>query len=166
MSSRSSFSHSCRLISHVCFASVHPLSAMHFLHSCMLRYIMHFTYVTFFSSTAHFTVKWIVPHDQRKKDHWGCPLTQVGPNAATGVTIRLTMSYAVMHLKGDWHEIFDFRFFFMNQCPPGPQVFHWILIEFFRKFEEIHIWELMFNTGEQFIFPRCCWYRTEKNQKA
>jgi hypothetical protein len=23
--------------------------------------------------------------------------------------------------------------FFMNQCPPGPQVFHWGCFEFFRK---------------------------------
>jgi hypothetical protein len=29
----------------------------------------------------------------------------------------------------------DFRLqvFFMNQCPPGPQVFHWSLFEFFSK---------------------------------
>ncbi len=27
--------------------------------------------------------------------------------------------------------------FFMYQCPPGPQVFHWSLFEFFRKFAEI-----------------------------
>jgi hypothetical protein len=25
----------------------------------------------------------------------------------------------------------------MNQCPPGPQVFHWSLFEFFRKFADI-----------------------------
>ena len=25
----------------------------------------------------------------------------------------------------------------MNQCPPGPQVFHWSHFEFFRKFAEI-----------------------------
>ena len=33
----------------------------------------------------------------------------------------------------------DFRsqFFFMNQCPPGPQVFHCSHFEFFRKFAEI-----------------------------
>ncbi len=40
-------------------------------------------------------------------------------------------------LKGAWHEIFDFRFFFINQCPPGPQVFHWGRFECFRKFAEI-----------------------------
>jgi hypothetical protein len=67
----------------------------------------------------------------------------------------------------------------MSQCPPGPQVVHWGLFEFFRKFAGR---ELMFitgvhdtgdklfssvndtgekfiagvvNTGEQFIFPRC-----------
>jgi hypothetical protein len=33
----------------------------------------------------------------------------------------------------------DFRFqvFFMNLCPPGPQVFHWSRSEFFRKFADI-----------------------------
>jgi hypothetical protein len=25
----------------------------------------------------------------------------------------------------------------MNQCPPGPQVFHWDRFKFFRKFTEI-----------------------------
>jgi hypothetical protein len=25
----------------------------------------------------------------------------------------------------------------MNQCPPGPQVFHWCRFDFFRKFAEI-----------------------------
>ncbi len=40
-------------------------------------------------------------------------------------------------LKGVWHEIFDFRFFFINQCPPGLWVFHWDRFEFFRKFAEI-----------------------------
>jgi hypothetical protein len=69
----------------------------------------------------------------------------------------------------------------MNQCPPGPQVFHWSLYEFLRKIRR-DIRELMFITGvndtgdklfsgvndtgekfiagvvdagEQFIFPRC-----------
>ncbi len=27
-------------------------------------------------------------------------------------------------LKGVWHEIFDFRFFFVNQCSPGPCRWH------------------------------------------
>ena len=38
-----------------------------------------------------------------------------------------------------WSLTRDFRsqFFFMNQCPPGPQVFHWSHFEFFRKFAEI-----------------------------
>ena len=34
----------------------------------------------------------------------------------------------------------------MNQCPPGPKVFHWGRLEFFRKFAEIFT-ELMFITG-------------------
>jgi hypothetical protein len=33
----------------------------------------------------------------------------------------------------------------MNQCPPGPQVFHWSHFEFFRKFAEIR--KLLFITG-------------------
>jgi hypothetical protein len=32
---------------------------------------------------------------------------------------------------------FSTSVFFMNQCPPGPQVFHWGRFEFFRKFAEI-----------------------------
>jgi hypothetical protein len=39
-------------------------------------------------------------------------------------------------LKGVWHEIFDFSFFVINQCPPEPRVSHWDW-EFFRKFAEI-----------------------------
>jgi hypothetical protein len=34
----------------------------------------------------------------------------------------------------------------MNQCPPGPQVFHWGRFEFFRKFAR-DIREVMFITG-------------------
>jgi hypothetical protein len=48
------FSHFCRRISHEFFASVHPLSAMHFLHSYMLFYTaFHIRHV--FPSTALFT---------------------------------------------------------------------------------------------------------------
>jgi hypothetical protein len=51
----------------------------------------------------------------------------------------------------------------MNQCPPGPQVFHWDRFEFVRKFAEIFIFiagvidtgEKLFSgvndTGEKFI---------------
>jgi hypothetical protein len=31
----------------------------------------------------------------------------------------------------------------MNQCPPGPQVFHWGRFEFFRKFAEISVNEYL-----------------------
>ncbi len=41
---------------------------------------------------------------------------------------------ALFCLKGVWHEIIGF---FMNQCPPGHQVFHWGHFEFFWKFAEI-----------------------------
>jgi hypothetical protein len=36
----------------------------------------------------------------------------------------------------------------MNQCPPGPQVFHWGRFEFFRKFAEIFANEY-FDTGDK-----------------
>jgi hypothetical protein len=37
----------------------------------------------------------------------------------------------------------------MNQCPPGPQVFHWGRFEFFRNFSEIFANE--YDTGKKFI---------------
>jgi len=39
--------------------------------------------------------------------------------------------------KGSLTRDFRLQVFFMNQCPPGPQVFHWSHFEFFRKFAEI-----------------------------
>ncbi len=39
--------------------------------------------------------------------------------------------------KGSLTRDFWLQVFFMNQCPPGPQVFHWGRFEFFRKFAEI-----------------------------
>jgi hypothetical protein len=50
------FSHFCRRISHEFFASVHPLSAMHFM---LLIYCVIYC-------TANFSVKCIVLHDLRK----------------------------------------------------------------------------------------------------
>ena len=40
-------------------------------------------------------------------------------------------------VKGSLTRDFRSQFFFMNQCPPGPPVFHWGRFEFFRKFAEI-----------------------------
>ncbi len=40
-------------------------------------------------------------------------------------------------IKGSLTRDFRHPIFIMNQCPPGPQVFHWGHIEFFRKFAEI-----------------------------
>ncbi len=40
-------------------------------------------------------------------------------------------------LKGSLTREFRLQVFFMNQCPPGPQVFHWGRLEFFWKFAEI-----------------------------
>ncbi len=69
----------------------------------------------------------------------------------------------------------------MNQCPPGPQVFHWSHFEFFRKFAEIFanyffyffnflIFYLFFiffyffivqwcQRHRRKIYCRCCWHR-------
>jgi hypothetical protein len=41
------------------------------------------------------------------------------------------------NFKGSLTRDFRLQVFFMNQCPPGPQVFHWSHFEFFRKFAEI-----------------------------
>jgi hypothetical protein len=35
-------------------------------------------------------------------------------------------------VKGSLTRDFRLQVFFMNQCPPGPQVFHWGHFEFFR----------------------------------
>ncbi len=96
-----------------------------------------------------------------------------------------------MQLKGVWHEIFDLKFFSWISVPQAPKY----SIGAFLIFSKIRgdIQELMFiagvndtgdklfscvnNTGkkfiagvvdtsEQFIFLRCRWYRSEKNQKA
>jgi hypothetical protein len=40
-------------------------------------------------------------------------------------------------LKGSLTRDFRLQVFFMNQCPPGPQVFHWGHLELFLKFAEI-----------------------------
>jgi hypothetical protein len=41
------------------------------------------------------------------------------------------------YFKGSLTRDFRLQVFFMNQCPPGPQVFHWGRFEFFQKFGEI-----------------------------
>ncbi len=48
--------------------------------------------------------------------------------------------------KGSLTRDFRRQVFFMNQCPPGPQVFHWSLFEFFAKIRG-GIRECMFFTG-------------------
>jgi hypothetical protein len=40
-------------------------------------------------------------------------------------------------VKGSLTRDFRSQFFFINQCPPGPQVFQWGRFVFFRKFAEI-----------------------------
>jgi hypothetical protein len=48
--------------------------------------------------------------------------------------------------KGSLTRDFRLQVFFMNQCPPGLQVFHWSHFEFFLKIRG-DIRELMFITG-------------------
>ncbi len=79
---------------------------------------------------------------------------------------QLGFSYAPMLIS--LTRDFRLKVFFRNQCPPGPP------LEPFWIFSKIrgNICELMFITGdklfsgEQFIFPRCCWYRSEKKPKS
>jgi hypothetical protein len=77
------------------------------------------------------------------------------------------------YLKGVWHEIFDFKFFSWISVPQAPK---YSIGAFWKIRGDIH--KLMFiagvndtgdklfsgvnDTGEQFIFPRCRWYRSEK----
>ncbi len=51
-------------------------------------------------------------------------------------------SLNALNFKGSLTRDFRLKVFPMNQCPPGPQVFHWGHFEFFRK-----IRELLFVTG-------------------
>jgi hypothetical protein len=49
-----------------------------------------------------------------------------------------TDMYIKNDLKGVWHEIFYFRFFFINQCPlQGLWVSHWDRFKFFQRYAEI-----------------------------
>ena len=48
--------------------------------------------------------------------------------------------------KGSLTRDFRLQVFFINQCTPGPQVFHWSLFEFFSKIRG-DIRELMFIAG-------------------
>ena len=41
------------------------------------------------------------------------------------------------NFKGSLTRDFRLQVFFMNPCPPGPQVFHWGHFDFFQKFAEI-----------------------------
>jgi hypothetical protein len=55
-------------------------------------------------------------------------------------------------LKGSVTQDFRLQVFFMNQCPPGPQLFSWGRFEFFRKFTEIFANEYFCSAvGEKFI---------------
>jgi hypothetical protein len=70
-----------------------------------------------------------------------------------------------LSFKGSLTRDFRLQVFFMNQCPPGPQVFHWCHFDFFRKIGgDIHEWifndtgDKLFSgvndTGEKFILVK------------
>jgi hypothetical protein len=46
-------------------------------------------------------------------------------------------AYLLLIFKGSLTLDFRLQVFFMNLCPPGPQVFQWGRFEFFQKFAEI-----------------------------
>ncbi len=54
----------------------------------------------------------------------------------TGST-AVVYAWRPQNITGSLTRDFRLQVFFMNQCPPGPQVFHWSHFEFFRKFAEI-----------------------------
>ncbi len=98
---------------------------------------------------------------------------------------NLLKNHNIPHtLKGVWHEIFDFKIFSWISIPQAPKYSIGFLI-----FSNIRgdICKLMFitgvvetgdklfsgvsdtgvvDTGEQFIFPRCRWYHSEKKLKS
>jgi hypothetical protein len=49
-------------------------------------------------------------------------------------------------LKGSLTRDFRLQVFFMNQCPPGPQVFHWSQLDTGNK-----LFSGVNDTGEKFI---------------
>ncbi len=88
---------------------------------------------------------------------------------AVGYDIRTK----ILHLlKGVWHEIFDLSFFFMNQCPPGPQVFHWGCFDFCckisRRYSRINVYHRCqrhrrkavqrCQRHRRKIYRLCCWH--------
>jgi hypothetical protein len=62
--------------------------------------------------------------------------TMRGPSSGLGLSLHI-LKKTNPSLKGSLTRDFRLQVFFMNQCPPGPQVFHWSHFEFFRKFAEI-----------------------------
>jgi hypothetical protein len=47
--------------------------------------------------------------------------------------IRVQYTVNCVLFKGSLTRDFRLQVFFMNQCPPGPKVFHWGRFQFFRK---------------------------------
>jgi hypothetical protein len=58
-------------------------------------------------------------------------------NGSNGTPLEPPLFWLDNIFKGSLTRDFRLQVFFMNQCPPGPQVFHWGRFEFFRKFAEI-----------------------------
>ncbi len=57
----------------------------------------------------------------------------------------LMLPPGLTEIKGSLTRDFRLQVFFMNQCPPGPQVLHWSLLNFFENSRSIR--ELIFITG-------------------
>jgi hypothetical protein len=53
------------------------------------------------------------------------------------IAVKVQQNQYCYLFNGSLTRDFRLQVFFVNQCPPGPQVFHWSLFEFFRKFVEI-----------------------------
>jgi hypothetical protein len=63
-----------------------------------------------------------------------------GANHFRNVITRASFNVAVdseAFVKGSLTRDFRLQVFFMNQCPPGLQEFHWSHFEFFQIFAEI-----------------------------
>ncbi len=70
------------------------------------------------------------------------------------------------HLKGVWHQIFNFRFFFINQFPPIPWVYLSNFYENRRRYSKVVIHrcqrhrrknEKIVEIGSFSYLLRCCW---------
>ena len=65
-------------------------------------------------------------------------------SSQTSHSLKAKLLYNIVHcFKGSLTRDFRLLVFFMNQCPPGPQVFHWGRFECFQKFAETFVNEYL-----------------------